>query len=286
MLLIINKSHLLAYFQTMMVSSTASRFVLVLAAAFSALSSAHSGEDHSENNFKMHWAAHGILASIAWAILIPLGIGSVMLRKELVKLGFSEGFWFQLHYSFNLLALILTITSCAIAVYIINEEGSGMRLKEDPHFRVGTVIFLAAFLQAMFALLRPSLPRQEEKKESGTNRMDACCWGDEEDADTESKDIAAAGETGEGISKDKDSSKGIAAVGEKKSLLRLAWEANHRLFGVGLLATAWWQIHSGWELYETGIGGEDLGTVFLGVAGGISGIIVIVYVVQKMRPRA
>jgi hypothetical protein len=32
--------------------------------------------------------------------------------------------------------------------------------------------------------------------------------------------------------------------------------------------------------------GEDLGAAFLGVAFGISGIIVIVYVVQKMRAQA
>jgi hypothetical protein len=275
----------------MMSSCNAFRFVLVLAAAFSDVSSAHSGMDHSESNFKMHWAAHGILASIAWAILIPLGIGSAMLRKQLVKLGFSESFWFQLHRGLNLLAVILTIISFAIAVYIKKEEDGEMQLKKDPHFLVGTVIFLAAFLQAMFALLRPSLPHKEETKESGTNRMDASgtkrmnAWGEEEDTDRESKEIAAVGEKGQDISTEKES-KEIAAVGEKKSLLRLAWEANHRLFGVGLLATAWWQIRSGWELYETGIGGEDLGPVFLGAAVGITGMIVIVYIVQKMRARA
>jgi hypothetical protein len=54
----------------------------------------------------------------------------------------------------------------------------------------------------------------------------------------------------------------------------------------GLLATAWWQLHSGWELYEEEVEGEDLGAAFLGVAFGISGIIVIVDVVQKMRAQA
>jgi hypothetical protein len=244
----------------------------------------------SENNYKMHWAAHGSLASIAWAILIPLGIGSALLHKEFVKLGFSEGFWFQLHRGLNLLAVILTIIAFAIAVYVIKEEDGELHLKEDPHFLVGTVIFLAAFLQAMFALLRPSLPHKEEKKGSVENM-------DDEDTETkdvestkqestgkESKEIVAAGEKGDEISTHKESEVETLAVGgEKKSLLRRAWEANHRLFGVGLLAMAWWQIYSGWELFETEIGGKDLGKVFLGVAGGISGIIVLVYVVQKIR---
>jgi hypothetical protein len=70
----------------------------------------------------------------------------------------------------------------------------------------------------------------------------------------------------------------------KKSLHRLGWEVHHRFFGVGLLATAWWQLHSGWELYEEEVGGEDLGVVFLGVAGGSDRV--IIYVVQKMRAKA
>jgi hypothetical protein len=51
-----------------------------------------SDDDEEEKYYKMHWAAHGICASIAWAILVPLAIGSSMLHKELVKAGFSEGF--------------------------------------------------------------------------------------------------------------------------------------------------------------------------------------------------
>jgi hypothetical protein len=96
---------------------------------------------------------------------------------------------------------------------------------------------------------------------------------------TETKDVESKEE-----STDEDS-KEVAAV-EEKSLLRLVWEVNRRFFGVGLLATAWWQLYSGWELYEEEVEGEDLGAAFLGVAGGISGIIVIVYVAQKMRAQA
>ena len=236
------------------------------------------GSDDSENNYKMHWVAHGSLASIAWAILIPLGIGSAMLRKELIKLGFSESFWFQLHRGLNLLAVILTIIAFSIAVYVIKQEDGELHLTEDPHFLVGTVIFLAAFLQAMFALFRPSLPHKEEKKASVKNMEDE----EMEDEETEFKVVVESTKQ----ERTDTESKEIPAVGEKKSLLRLAWEANHRFFGVGLLAMAWWQLHSGWELFETEIGGEDLGTVFLGIAGGISGIIVVVYVVQKMRSRA
>jgi hypothetical protein len=53
--------------------------------------------------------------------------------------------------------------------------------------------------------------------------------------------------------------------------------------GAGLLDRVWWQIHSGWELDEEEVEGEDLSAAFLGTALGISGIIVVVYIVQKMR---
>jgi preprotein translocase subunit YajC len=259
-------------------------FVALLLSSIPYVFGSDEGEQEKDNN--MLWAAHGICASIAWAILVPLAIGSAMLRKELVKAGFSESFWFQLHRALNLTAAILTIISFAISVHIIREEDGKSPWKEDTHFIVGLVIFIVTLLQATFALFRPHLPHKEEKKESVKNL-------DEEETVAEAKDVenkvesmdkesknAAVGETTE-----EEEAKETEIVG-KKSLLRKSWEVNHRFFGVGLLATAWWELHSGWELYEVKEGGENLGAIFLGVAGGISGIIAIVYAVQKMRAKA
>jgi DMSO/TMAO reductase YedYZ heme-binding membrane subunit len=113
-------------------------------------------DEGEEKDYKMHWAAHGICASIAWAILVPLAIGSSMLRKELVRAGFSEGFWFQLHRALNLTAAILTIIAFAIAVHVIREEDGKSPWKEYTHFIVGLVIFLVTLLQAMLALFSPT----------------------------------------------------------------------------------------------------------------------------------
>jgi hypothetical protein len=243
-------------------------------------------DEEEEKNYKKYWIAHGVCASIAWAILVPLAIGSSMLRKELVKAGFSEGFWFQLHRGLNLLAALLTIISFAISVHVVREEDGEAHLKEKSHFSVGTVLFFAAILQVTFALLRPPLPHKEEKKDSVKNM-------DEEDSVTETKDVENKVESTDNKSKptaamdestDKES-KETAAVG-KKSLLRLGWEVNHRIFGVGLLGLAWWQIQVGWELFseeDNDNGGKDLGWVFLGVAFGISGIVVIVKIVNRLR---
>jgi hypothetical protein len=255
------------------------RFAFV-ALLLSLAPSVFGNEDATENNYKKHWAAHGICASIAWAILVPLAISSSMLRKALVKAGYSEGFWFQLHRALNLTAAALTIIAFALAVFIIRAQDGDAHLREDPHFLVGTVIFAAAMIQVTFALFRPHLPHKEEKKEKT----------DEEETVAEAKDVENKVE-----SNDKESKN--AAVGEteedaegesvgKKSLLRVGWEVNHRFFGVGLLAMAWWQIHSGWILYlEEDFGGQDNGAAFLGVAGGIMGTAVIGKVVLMIRAR-
>jgi hypothetical protein len=256
-------------------------------------------EDDTENNYKKHWAAHGICASIAWAILVPLAICSSMLRKGLVKAGFSDGFWFQLHRALNLTAASLTIIAFALAVFIIRAQDGSAHLKEDPHFLVGTVIFVTAMLQVTFALLRPSLPHHhtEEKKESVKNvdEEDTVTYPTEakdvenkaESTDKESKANGTIGEKSEESTEKESEETFLSADGEKKSLLRLGWEVNHRFFGVGLLAMAWWQIHSGWELYkEEDFGGQDNGAYFLGVAGGIMGIAVIGKVVLMKHARA
>jgi hypothetical protein len=240
------------------------------------------GSDDEEKDYKMHWAAHGICASIAWAILVPLAVGSSMLRKELVKAGFSEGFWFQLHRCLNTLAAILTIIAFAIAVHVIREEDGKSPWKEYTHFIVGLVIFLVTLLQAMFGLLRPSKEavKDVDEEDSATENKDV--ENKEESTGDETKETAKE-EGKDKASKAENTDKESEEPAWEKSLLRIGWEVKHRFLGVGLLATAWWQLHSGWELYEEEVGGEDLGAAFLGVAGGISVIIVIVSVVQKMR---
>jgi hypothetical protein len=242
-------------------------------------------KDATENDYKKHWIAHGICASIAWAILVPLAISSSMLRKALVNAGYSEGFWFQLHRALNLTAAILTIISFALSVFIIRTQDGAAHLRGDPHsphFLTGTVIFVAAMIQVSFALFRPHLPHKVEKVTSVKNM-------DEDETVAEAKDVANKVE-----SMDKESKN--AAVGEteedsegesveKKSLLRVGWEVNHRVWGVALLAMAWWEIDNGWILYlerDFG-GGQNNGAAFLGVAGGIMGAAVIGKIVLMIR---
>lgn len=71
----------------------------------------------------------------------------------------------------------------------------------------------------------------------------------------------------------------------KKSMLRRIWEVKHRFFGLGLLATAWWEVQDGWKLFEEEIGGKDIGPGFMGATAGISVTIVFFYVIQLADQR-
>jgi cytochrome bd-type quinol oxidase subunit 2 len=88
-------------------------------------------EEEGENEWKNYWIAHGVCASFAWAIIVPLAIGSALLRKK-----FVGETWFQIHRLLNGLAAILTVVAFGIAVYVIREE--------DNHLGRSTFISLLA----------------------------------------------------------------------------------------------------------------------------------------------
>lgn len=88
--------------------------------------------EEGENKWKNYWIAHGVCASFAWAIIVPLAIGSALLRKK-----FVGETWFQIHRLLNGFTAILTIVAFAIAVHIIREEDGKSPWKEYPHFIVG-----------------------------------------------------------------------------------------------------------------------------------------------------
>jgi len=224
-----------------------------------------------EDPYKKYWVAHGVCASLAWAILIPLGISSAVLRRQFVHAGFSEGTWFQVHRALNLLAAILTIIAFALAVYVIRQEDGKSNWREYPHFIVGLVIFIATMVQVTLAFFRP-------KHHTHTTGCDHD--NDMEEVDIEEvpkEEVPKEEVTKEEVTKEEAAHK----ESHKPSLLRRLWEHKHRYFGFALLGTAWWQIQDGWGLYEEEIGGKDVGNVWLAAAAGISGFGVILYVVHK-----
>ena len=209
---------------------------------------AEAAEPESESDpWKKHWMAHGVCASVAWAILVPLAIGSSVCRSIFDKAGFHESLWFTVHFTLNLIAALLTAAAFGIAVYIIRSEYGKSNWLEYPHFMVGLVVFILTMLQAFIGMFRPhhtapikEVPEQEEEH----GEMET------EEKRTEEKE-------------------------HTKSTLRIVWEAKHRLFGVSCLGMAWYQLYSGWELFEEEVGGDDMKKIWLGVGGGLLGVVIL-----------
>jgi len=112
----------------------------------------------SGDSYTEYYAAHGILAAIAWGVLTPLAIGMSVLRKW-VTCGKVAGLWYKIHFYVNLLALLMNIISFALAVsahQLSTPEG------EDPqhftgfaHASIGLAIMILLFLQVLGGFLRP-----------------------------------------------------------------------------------------------------------------------------------
>lgn len=75
------------------------------------------------------------------------------------------------------------------------------------------------------------------------------------------------------------------AKGEEKSTLRRSWEVSHRMFGLALLGTAWYQIDSGIKIYEKLFADSstaNLTTIFWSVVTTIALIIVVGFFVTRI----
>jgi hypothetical protein len=239
-----------------------------------------------DSSTKKLWIAHGVLMALAWGILVPLAIGSSMLRPTLSKL-LPKGMWFSIHFYLNMLAMALMVASFGIAVHAIN---SNTVAGEDPkhfhdvtHRMVGLVIFVIAFVQAAVGMLRPGGP----KVPNPPTEFFTASPPPEKDVEATVERRSGHGSnmemtlhSAEGSSTDDDS---LPKAGKAvKSIARHIWEYKHRLTGTTLLGLSWYNCHSGLDLYALRYG-DDWTSLFWGITGGITGIIFVLKIVQKVR---
>jgi hypothetical protein len=106
------------------------------------------------------WIWHGVLMAVSWSILVPLAIGSSLLRDTL---RLPPGVWLTIHMSLNMFAILCMAVSLGIAVYATNAnsvEGEDPNHFSDlKHRTIGLVIFLLAFMQAIIGMMRPHGPK-------------------------------------------------------------------------------------------------------------------------------
>jgi len=109
--------------------------------------------EESSKNYTKIFAAHGIMAVIAWAFLTPFAVASTFLRSL-----FTSPLWFKVHLYFNCMSFILTAAAFVIAV--LNVERNEMFSK--PHFIGGWVIMGLATLQVIAGVFRPHAEKKED----------------------------------------------------------------------------------------------------------------------------
>lgn len=111
------------------------------------------------DRYETMYAAHGMLASIAWGILVPLAIGSALLRKWITKCSAKDGLWYKFHFYLNALALMMTTISFGLAVIARQRTTpSGENPKHFTafaHATVGLLIMILLLVQVFGGILRP-----------------------------------------------------------------------------------------------------------------------------------
>jgi DOMON domain/Eukaryotic cytochrome b561 len=202
------------------------------------------GEVSTASDNKSLWKVHGILMAISWSILVPLAVGTALLRNFLPL---PTGMWFQIHRILNTLAVVFTIAGFGIAVHIINQEqGSAAKhFSTYQHHKMGLVIFIFALLQAISGIFRPHLPKTAEPVST------------------------PEGETIEDGQPAKSTSNNATDVPVKKSPQRIAFEIQHKLLGTVTMILGWFNVDSGIGLYNVRFDGPDLVAVPWAVTGGI-----------------
>ena len=112
--------------------------------------------------------AHGVLMSVAWGIVFPLGATAPRFWKR-------HSWWFQAHRGLQLLGGVLTLVGF---VMIVIATPSGSHFSHEPHRLVGLVLCVALLAQLVSGVVRPHKAahkeeqdeEDEEKKKQKTKR--------------------------------------------------------------------------------------------------------------------
>jgi Eukaryotic cytochrome b561 len=231
-------------------------------------------EGADEASYRTYWKVHGLLMAISFGVLVPIAIGSSLLRHVL-KLT-NKGLWFQIHRFVMGVAALCVVCGFAVAVVAINKDGDEAEHFEEGHSSIGLVIFVLVLVQALTGILRPHLPPPQHGPGSDDHATDQ---------DVVEKATSTDGDQDPAPADRPSSSTGDDPV-LNKSAQRVAFEIGHRLLAVILIALAWYNVASGISIYEEDFDIQDSHSAqtFWIVAGGLTGIIAVAYLYQSAMP--
>jgi hypothetical protein len=105
------------------------------------------------------WLAHGIMAFLAWGVLLPFGVNSSLFRGLLPK----GPLWFNLHRAFNTTAFALFVAAFSVAVSYTKKDGAGNF--KTIHGKVGLSMFTLTAMQVLGGYFRPHAPLPDSGEE-------------------------------------------------------------------------------------------------------------------------
>jgi len=94
-------------------------------------------------DLRTYWRAHGILMTIGWGILIPVGVMFARTLKD------KNPLWFYVHVAANSVGLLAAIAGFAMALIKFEREDTFR------HRQVGISVMALGFLQPLNAAIRP-----------------------------------------------------------------------------------------------------------------------------------
>lgn len=130
----------------------------------------------------------------------------------------GNGTWFKMHRALNGTGLLMMIVGFSIAVYIIQSSGLTHFTQQIPHRLTGLIITIFGFIQGMWGAFRPHAPHAPAKTDEGEESPEP----------------------------------------EPKTTARVLFEYGHRILGVALLGTAWYNTSVGLDLFSGRFGTQDL----------------------------
>jgi hypothetical protein len=271
--------------------------------------SADDEDENADRLIRRLWMLHGLCAAMAWAILVPLAVASSLLRHLLERNCLIS--WFPIHRFLNGTAIVLTVVAIGLAVIAYgNDDDDDPHFVDEPHHFVGLLIGIGSVLQGLNGFLRPHLPQPHshaapvvvlpaEKEESSSEVND--------DSDNHHN---PAPETVDNDNNAVDSSPhhhhhhhhpaNKKQQDTQRSTIRIMWEYLHRTLGVSLLVASWWQIQSGLDLFVDEFEDDDdddsatrrpssqrdLRPIFFAVIGGLTGMVLLLFVCQSTMIKA
>mmetsp|Transcript_21409 Transcript_21409/g.50508 ORF Transcript_21409/g.50508 Transcript_21409/m.50508 type:complete len:716 (-) Transcript_21409:256-2403(-) len=247
------------------------------------------------------WTSHAILGLLAWAVLAPTAIASSWLRKLLSNYG---GLWFKIHMYANILVIVLTVVSFALAIVLVSDENKSHFV--GTHEAMGLAIMLLATFQSTNGFFRPKTAPKDEI--ANTSRLSALVvnhnyhgrnQGSDDELGSEiswtppppplpgvstatpSPEGSSMGDTFE-IEMIKSASSSPSEI-KKTKIVRTVWETLHKMLGYFLLFIGLWQVSSGIELYAAKFGTPNLSYVYWWCIGAIASVVLALTVYVRVK---